>query len=220
MTFAADNTVLVFDLDDTLYKEEDFLLSAYWHIAGKLEVDLKKNLYLQMKAWYIQGLSVFDVLKERFVIRQSIVELVEMYRQHSPSIQLDLETQYMLQKLSNESFEMGVITDGRSSSQRNKLRALEVDNLFDHVVISEEFGTEKPSELNFRHFMKLYPDMQYVYIGDNTAKDFVAPNRLGWTTVCLLDDGRNIHRQDFSLDKEYVPQIRIRLLVDLLRFII
>ena len=33
-------------------------------------------------------------------------------------------------------------------------------------------------------------------MGDNLKKDFLTPNRLGWQTVCLRDDGRNIHKQD------------------------
>ena len=37
-------------------------------------------------------------------------------------------------------------------------------------------------------------------------KDFVAPNHLGWITICLLDDGRNIHHQNFSLTQSMLPQ--------------
>jgi putative hydrolase of the HAD superfamily len=50
---------------------------------------------------------------------------------------------------------------------------------------------------------------EYVYIADNTQKDFVTPNKLGWTTICLLDNGHNIHKQNFELSKEYLPQFRI-----------
>jgi putative hydrolase of the HAD superfamily len=54
--------------------------------------------------------------------------------------------------------------------------------------------------------MACYPSSAYYYIGDNPAKDFQAPNHLGWTTICLLDDGRNIHPQDFTLSPQMLPQ--------------
>lgn len=45
--------------------------------------------------------------------------------------------------------------------------------------------------------MNRYPDCHgFTYVGDNLKKDFIAPNALGWLTVCLKDDGRNIHKQE------------------------
>lgn len=52
--------------------------------------------------------------------------------------------------------------------------------------------------------------------GDNLRKDFITPNKLGWKTICLLDDGRNIHRQDFSCPEEYLPNVKIHTLKELL----
>jgi putative hydrolase of the HAD superfamily len=50
---------------------------------------------------------------------------------------------------------------------------------------------------------------EYVYIADNTQKDFITPNKLGWTTICLLDKGQNIHKQNFELSNEYLPKFTI-----------
>ena len=96
---------------------------------------------------------------------------------------------------------LGIITDGYSIPQRNKFCALQLDRFIkeDDLIISEEFGTEKPSKKNYLFFQHKYVNADFVYVGDNIKKDFVSPNRLGWKTVCLLDDGRNIHRQDFDL---------------------
>jgi putative hydrolase of the HAD superfamily len=41
-------------------------------------------------------------------------------------------------------------------------------------------------------------------------KDFVWPNRLGWTTVQLLDNGRNVHSQTIQLPgDDYRAQLTI-----------
>ena len=59
---------------------------------------------------------------------------------------------------------------------------------------------------NYEYFMSRYPVANYFYVGDNTAKDFVSPNILGWHTICIKDDGRNIHSQTFDVDIDYMPQ--------------
>jgi putative hydrolase of the HAD superfamily len=63
-------------------------------------------------------------------------------------------------------------------------------------LISEEFGSAKPAERNYRHFEECFPSRPYVYVGNDLAKDFVAPNRLGWQTVCVRDNGQHVHRQE------------------------
>ena len=83
--------------------------------------------------------------------------------------------------------------------QRNKIEALGLSRWMDaeDIVISEEFGSEKPALSNYAYFMERYPECHdFTYVGDNLKKDFIAPNALGWLTVCLKDDGRNIHRQE------------------------
>ena len=65
-------------------------------------------------------------------------------------------------------------------------------------------------------FQDKYADAEFVYIGDNLRKDFITPNKLGWKTICLLDDGRNIHRQDSSCPEEYLPNVKIHTLKELL----
>ena len=52
---------------------------------------------------------------------------------------------------------------------------------------------------------------RFVYVGDNPMKDFLWPNRLGWVTIQLIDDGRNVHSQQVSLPSDdYRPQYRIK----------
>ena len=107
---------------------------------------------------------------------------------------------------------LGIITDGRTVTQLNKIEALGLHSLIadEDIVISERFGSEKPSPRNYLYFMNKYgADARYYYIADNTAKDFIAPNRLGWTTVCLKDNGQNIHKQNFSLSDDFLPKYTV-----------
>ena len=144
-------------------------------------------------------------------------EMIKMYREHRPHISLEEETRGILDILQKESV-LGIITDGRSLTQRNKIEALGLYAYIPekNICISEETGYPKPSSEPFVSFMQAYPDSDYYYIGDNPSKDFVAPNQLGWNTICLLDDGRNIHHQDSVVAKAYQARYEVKSLSEVL----
>ena len=210
--------VVVFDLDDTLYKELDYLQSAYREMAFVVEsrYGAEAGVLDRMMRWREAGENVFRRLIDTYGLKQSVGDLLTMYRSHVPAIGLDEATRELLGRLKQHAT-LGIITDGRSMTQRHKADALGLTAYMDSrdILISEETGYEKPSEEPFRQFMTRYPSCTYYYIGDNPAKDFVAPGRLGWTTVCLLDDGRNIHSQDFCLPPAMLPQYRVSQLAEI-----
>jgi len=48
-------------------------------------------------------------------------------------------------------------------------------------------------KLNTNTFF-VYPGKEFWFIGDNTSKDFIVPEKLGWRTICLANCGDNIHQ--------------------------
>ncbi len=197
---------IVFDLDDTLVKEIDYLKSAFGEIAAHVDSTCN-GLFDEMFGWYQGKQDVFGHVVQRYphVVKE---DLKAIYRNHVPKFDPLSESRELLIRLKAQGHFLGLVTDGFSITQRNKINALDIGHLFDRIVVSEEFGSEKPSERNFEVFHEL-GTKHYFYISDNVAKDFIAPNKLGWTTVCLLDDGQNIHRQDFTREKAYLPQHKI-----------
>lgn len=206
MPYMSD-VVICFDLDDTLYKEIDFVKSAYREIAEKTG---HPEAVQSMIKWYYEGKNVFAEMITEYKLEQTLSDCIEIYRNHFPKISLEPEVKCFLDELKSAGVYLGLITNGRSVSQRNKINALGLEGFFDIEVISEEFGYEKPDERCYGVIMETFPECKrYIYIGDNPEKDFIAPNKLGWQTICLLDDGRNIHHQNFNLRKEFLPEIKI-----------
>lgn len=211
MQFLSNKDVVVFDLDDTLYKEIDYLISAYHAIAKAIYLDVIDEMF----DWYRNEKNVFLCLLEKYGLGLSLTELLDIYRYHEPEISLIPESGVLLSHLCREGVRVGIISDGRSKTQRNKLKALGLEWIGD-VIISEEFGSEKPCERNYLYFENKYSGYRFTYIADNFKKDFITPNRLGWRTVCLKDDGRNIHSQNIEISEAQKPQLIVNKLTDLI----
>jgi putative hydrolase of the HAD superfamily len=214
--------VLCFDLDDTLLKEIEYLKSAYMDIAfyavsacrecSDSASILSIKAYDEMLTTYQKGENAFEQLNAYLGLQIDLKEYLQIYRSHKPMLSLSEDADITLKTLKTQGCVLGLITDGRSLQQRNKINALGLYEYFEeeNIVISEEFGSEKPAFVNYEYFMKRYPKIEtFVYVGDNPKKDFLAPNQLGWQTICLLDNGQNIHKQDFDLPETYLPKERI-----------
>lgn len=201
--------LVIFDLDDTLYKEIDFLKSAYKKIANFIDAGKAKDIYTFMMRVYHNRGDAFGEIIKKYQPNASKKELLDMYRNHFPDIRLDKSTEEFIRTLKKNGSKIGLITDGRSNTQRNKLKALGIEGIFEEVLISEEFGSEKPDLKNFNYFDLKYENYSKSYIADNFNKDFVSPNVLGWRTIGLLDNGKNIHKQNEDLPQEYLPQSTI-----------
>lgn len=204
---------IIFDLDDTLMYEVDYLKSAYKELAEIIDPKNKDELFEKMFELYKNGKNVFDILVERFP-SFSKGQLLEIYRNHFPNISLNDGAKEIFDFCREKKYKIGLITDGRSVTQRNKLKALGIENIFDKIIVSEEFGSTKPDERNFKTFIEEGIDT-YFYIADNPKKDFVTPNNLGWTSVCLLNQGKNIHSQYFESEDVFLLELKINKLSEL-----
>lgn len=224
MTRYSYKTVVCFDLDDTLYKEQDYGKSAYREVAAFISERCAKSeeeIYDTLIFAFNHKMPAFQYVEKELGLDLSVSECLEIYRKHKPSICLSDEIRNTLEKLKSKGIILGLITDGRNVSQRNKIGALGLSVFFkdEDIVISEEFGTEKPCVANYAYFESKYPMASFFYVGDNLHKDFIAPNKRGWTTICMLDDGRNIHKQDFDCEGDYLPQYKIEKFSDILNIV-
>lgn len=216
-SLSMSNKVVVFDLDDTLYKEIDFVESAFREIAEF--VHSKETLPLMME-WFRNGKNVFEELNDKLELSVPIQVYLDIYRNHIPDIKLQEDVKFTLSSLYERGAKLGIITDGRRVTQWNKINALGLLSYINpsNIVVSEEFGFSKPCEKNYKVFMDRYPCSSYYYVGDNLKKDFIAPCALGWQSILLLDDGRNIHEQRLS-DIGEIPVSKIENIKELLTII-
>lgn len=188
---------IVFDLDDTLYDEIEFVRSGYAAITDAVPqqcgLECRDLLGKRLETRRFEG-AFQEVVRACGLPDDALAFMVETYRAHKPAIQPRDGVVALLAAVKRGGGVVGCITDGRSATQRNKIAALGLDGVLEPVLISEETGHAKPDPHNFRVMMELVEADEFWYVADNPEKDFIAPNALGWTTLGI-DAPRGIHRQ-------------------------
>lgn len=176
---------VIFDLDDTLYSEKDYVRSGYKKVADYIG---DKNAEAKLWNYFEQGLPAIDEYLKETGKESLKEEALKIYRGHKPEIQLYAGAGELINDLKSKGIKVGIITDGRVEGQKNKITALGLDGLVDDIIITDELGGiqfRKPNDISFRIMQNRWkiPFEQIVYIGDNPNKDFQAPEQLGMRSV-------------------------------------
>ncbi len=211
---------VVFDLDDTLYPERDYVLSGFKAVSEWAERAIgipKEQGFRQLSDLFEIGIrgNTFDVWLRTMTtpVSPTIIEnLVRVYRNHQPDLIPFPETVDVLKQLKTR-VSIGLLTDGHASVQRLKVASLGISNYFNAIVISDELGGKeawKPSTLPFEHVlgrMRVAPD-KAAYVGDNPAKDFIGARRANMFSVRVRRPGGE-HFLEEPSDSEYAPNREI-----------
>ena len=187
---------VVFDIDDTLYLERDYVRSGFeaagvWAAQWIGCADFSERCWRRFVAGQRQ--SIFDeALRECGLApaAELIQSLVAIYRTHKPSIALAPDADEALRTI-REFAHIAVVSDGPATSQSRKAEALGLRSFADPVILTEILGNgfSKPHTRAFEQIQALRPADRFIYAGDNPAKDFQAPRKLGWITVRVRRPG-------------------------------
>jgi putative hydrolase of the HAD superfamily len=185
---------VLFDLDDTLYPEIEFVKSGFSSVARYLSLRYhidKYTLFNQMLDLLQRDGrgKVFDTLLRNLNLytEEKVRLLVYLYRSHRPTIHLYEDALPTLEHLIHHNICLGIVTDGMASVQRNKIAALKLESLFDVIVCTDELGREywKPSTTPYNialDFLEVTP-LETAYVGNDPSKDFLGANILGMSTI-------------------------------------
>lgn len=180
--------VILFDLDDTLYGEKEYVRSGYRKVAKLFPACV--NMEEELWAAFEKKQPAFDyVLKKLGVYSEAAkTRCIEVYRNQTPDIHLYDGVEMMLVHLKKLGYKLGLITDGRVEGQNAKIRALCLHKYFDKIIVTDALGGisyRKPCDRAFvimkEHFNVEYNDI--CYVGDNIVKDFIAPEKLGMKSI-------------------------------------
>jgi putative hydrolase of the HAD superfamily len=208
-------TALVFDLDDTLYREINFIESGYRavarHVADNLNCNFETLFSTMNDTFNTSGCQkVMSMVRERLSgDSMPIDELVTIYRQHRPIIQLYPGYYDLLQNLSRQ-YRLGIIMDGMPDVQERKAHALRLEEVVENIIYTWELGEEKqkPHPHSFILMLKfLQTDSRNVlFIGDNPSKDCIGAHNVGmkYAQIRYPVKRENDHENSCEKDPEYI----------------
>jgi len=195
---------IVFDLDDTLYPERDYVFSGFRAVAAWAKEHLSVPAgqgFTELKSLFEQGvrgdtfnhwLAAHDLVSDGLVS-----QLVQVYREHRPALSPFPKAPGLLALL-RQHYRLGLISDGYLVTQQRKLAALNLAHHFDAIVFSDEWGRKawKPSVWPFQvALQRMGVDASgTVYVADNPLKDFLGARRSGISTIWVRrPDGEYAH---------------------------
>ena len=122
----------------------------------------------------------------------------------------------MISTLRKKNIGLGLITDGCSQVQHNKIDALCLNDLMDVVLATDDLGKDEEGKPYCKPNPKVYEvvleklqckPQEAVYIGDNPQKDFIGAKALGMKTIRIVRK-QGDHMQD-KVSKEYEADVAI-----------
>jgi len=185
--------VCSFDLDDTLYPEAEFVRGGLRAAEAELSSVIGRDctsLFLSAleeggpSRVFDRGLAAIGVQRDEALLAR----LVTAFRTHRPSITPHPGVIELLDALKGRGLALALITDGPLEVQQSKWAALPLGPFFDLVVFTADVhgkSCPKPDTAAFRLVEERLGahGSEVVHAGDNPAKDFPAPDALGWRTV-------------------------------------
>ena len=188
---------IIFDLDDTLYRERRWLLSGFAAVARHLEVAYRLDRRQSFRALLRAVRSgrrheAFQQLCGQFDLPVELIPgLVRLVRSHKPKLTLRQDTRRVLARL-RMGWRLGVLTNGPPAVQARKTDALELRRLVDAVVYAADYGTGKPEP---RPFLEVAARVgakpsRCVFVGDDPWCDIHGARQVGMRTVRLRRPGQ------------------------------
>ena len=181
---------VIFDLDDTLYNEKQYIKSGYRAVAEYLgRPEAEEELW----HCFENNEPAIDTYLDKIGMIDHREECLKIYRDHKPRIFLNEGVAQELSNLRSKGLKIGIITDGRPIGQKNKIEALGLETMVDDIIITDELGGEqfrKPCDIAFRIMQRRWriPFEQLMYVGDNIHKDFGAPKQLGMRWMLIKNE--------------------------------
>lgn len=186
-------SLIIFDLDDTLYLERDYVFSGFNAVGKWCECELGVDAATassELRRLFDEGVrgDTFNRwLKERKLPeREWVSRMIDVYRRHVPQIRPFPHIPEMLPILAKTTT-LALISDGFEAVQRGKLEALKLAGHFDDITFTDSLGRDawKPSPVAFRAVAerKKASLERAVYIADNPLKDFRAARDAGMKSI-------------------------------------
>lgn len=202
-------TTIFWDVDGTLL---DFLYSQQFAIrkcfktAGLEITDEQISRYSQINDDYWKRLELGEITKEELLTGRFAALFCEYgisgidlkvfcqeYQEALGSVFSFIDDALTICKTLRGRYKQYVVTNGVSSTQRNKLKLSGLDAVMDGIFISEEIGFPKPQKEFFTYCLERIPEKdrsKILIVGDSLTSDIKGGAQMGIPTCWYRRDGK------------------------------
>lgn len=183
---------MIFDLDDTLYPLDRFILSGFDAVASHLTtmfgVDRLEAWTTLLQAFNNGGRGCeLQICLARFGLPEAIApSLVNVIRRHQPALALPPATRQILASLAG-GWRLGIVTNGVPEIQARKVAALGLAGRVDTVVYADAVGrgAGKPDPEPFLEACRRLAVgvNRAVFVGNDPVRDVFGAWRVGMRTI-------------------------------------
>ncbi|MDO8836721.1 MAG: HAD family hydrolase [Vicinamibacterales bacterium] len=194
---------LIFDLDDTLYPERQFIRSGFHAVAAEVArrfaVSQRAALASLLRALRqgTRGLALQVLCADHQLPVALVPELVELIRTHVPVLTLPRSSANTLAAARARGWRVGVLTNGPPAQQARKVAALGLAGLVDALVYAHACGdrTGKPARGAFEAVLAELGALpaSSVFVGDDPWCDISGARLAGLRTILLCRTARCEH---------------------------
>lgn len=172
---------LIFDLDNTIIDEKDYLYPAYLDVAKSYYKENSNEIYkFLINTFESSGRkNIFSKLTSRYVNKQLYLSdfLKKLRFNEECKVIYTLGWFQKLMKLINNEFPLYIITNGNIIQQKNKInKILFPSNVKLKKVIYANKYEKKPNPASFHELKKIFPLTNPIYIGDGLVDKQFAIN--------------------------------------------
>ena len=203
---------VLFDLDGTLLNRDEsvkkFIDNQYdrlIEVVGHIPKELYCTRFIELDSrGYVWKDKVYEQLVHEFEItglnsEDFLQDYINEFSNHCVSFP---NLHNMLQELKDNSFVLGMITNGYGQFQLDNIKALNIEHYFNTLLISEWENMKKPNPKIFEKALKelnVQPH-QSVFIGDHPENDIEASKNVGMIGIWKKDFQWNKVDADFIID--------------------
>ena len=230
---------VLFDVDDTLYDQVIPFQKAYEQLFKEYYTLPLEELYRRSRYYSdevfeatqrgemsMNAMYIYRVKKAFESFGVSITDgdalaFQSLYAANQKKLEVSKTMRGIIELCGQHNILMGVITNGPSQHQWNKVRALNIEDWIpkEHIFVSGDIGVSKPHIEIFNHVekaMNLIPE-ETLFIGDTFHSDIVGAKGAGWKAIWL--NRRQTEILDSDIQADYCITDEVELYKIVLNFI-
>lgn len=211
---------IVFDLDHTLFDRYATLTKiapyfcSYFDVSQDMTPEKFAPIWIEAdKNFVCFGWEEVVAALDRAGVFRTVPD-IEVYgkflRNIFTRIAVPFDCTVTLPKMLREmGYKVGLVTNGNSDTQRSKIRLLSLEDAFDDILVTGEFGVHKPAPEPFleeARRLNLSPS-DLLYVGDNPLNDVEGSRNAGYTPVWVRTAGKWVF-PDLKMPELQIDHVR------------